>query len=135
MKLIELMSSKEFIGCLGTFAGLIALVKKSWREGIINLFSFKKDKAEIQKDTIITTNESLEFLQKRVNSMHAEFIKLSDINLVTQKENYELKSKVNSLESKLLEQARIIGGQKIKISHLTTQIKDLNETINKNFRK
>ena len=61
--------------------------------------------------------------------------KLSDTNLVTQKENYELKSKVNSLESKILEQARIIGGQKINISHLTTQIKDLNETINKNFRK
>ena len=135
MKLIELISSKEFIGGLGTLAGVIALVKKSWREGIINLFSFKKDKAEIQKDTIITTNESLEFLQKRVNSMHAEFIKLSDTNLVTQKENYELKSKVNSLESKILEQARIIGGQKINISHLTTQIKDLNETINKNFRK
>ena len=76
----------------------IAAFNEKVRGFFLNRKILNKSKAELKRDANDANDDIIETMMLRITSLSDEFTRLSDVNIETQKENYELKSKVNSLE-------------------------------------
>lgn len=85
-----------------------AFVDKRSRDFIFRKFENNKSKAQIKNDEVTATDSAIETMMARINTLGEEYVRLSEANSEVQRENYELKSQINTLEHEKVEYNRII---------------------------
>jgi archaellum component FlaC len=79
--------------------GLIALLNENVRTFILRSLNMRKSESELRRDAANANDAVMTTMLNRINSLSDDFIRLSEQNTNTQKENFELKSRINSLEN------------------------------------
>ncbi len=98
-----------FIAIVGGILGLIVLIKEKSINLLLTKLNLRSSKSKINKDTIEADDKALEMLKDRVDAMAKDYVKLSETNNVTQKENFNLKSRLSTVEYECGEMKRKIS--------------------------
>lgn len=81
------MDKETIVLVVGAIITALSLANEKIRNAILGRATFKKETTDATDDTI-------ERLQNRVNSLSDEFVRLNESNIATQKENFKLKSSI-----------------------------------------
>lgn len=101
MKLPDDLTTENIIAIGTALATTFALFNEKIRSFLLRKLSFLKSKSEITRDANAAMDSTIETMLNRINILSTEFVKLSESNSVTQKENFKLKSQVTALEYEL----------------------------------
>lgn len=89
---------KTLLGIATAILVFIGVFNEKVRGFLLNKLSLGKSRAEIKKNTNDANDAIIESMMSRISDLSDEFTRLSDVNIQTQKENYDLKSRLQSLE-------------------------------------
>lgn len=89
---------KTLLGIATAILVFIGVFNENVRGFLLNKLSLGKSKAEIKKNTNDANDSIIESMMSRITDLSDEFTRLSQLNIETQKENYDLKSRLQSLE-------------------------------------
>ena len=93
------MTTETIIALITSVIGLIALLNENVRSFILSGLNMRKSESELKRDASEANDAIMTTMLNRINSLSDEFIRLSEQNTNTQKENFELKSRINTLEN------------------------------------
>lgn len=88
---IKSMTTGEILTAISIVSAFIAGLNKQFREFVMRKLNFRKD-------TTLATDDVLDSMMARINSLSDDFVKLSESNSETQKENFELKREIAQLK-------------------------------------
>lgn len=89
---------KTLLGIATGILVFISVFNEKVRGFFVNKLTLSKSKAEIKKNTNDANDAIIESMMSRISDLSDEFTRLSDVNIQTQKENYDLKSRMQTLE-------------------------------------
>jgi len=98
MEIINSLGIEAKIALATSIIGALSLLNDKVRGFVLSGFSFMKDKAELKLSTAEANDTILETLMNRINSLSDEYVRLSELNTITQKENFQLKTRLSQLE-------------------------------------
>lgn len=108
MSFLDDLTPTNIATIITAIAGLFSLLNKKVREFFIRQLTSLKDKSETIRDTSLATDETIDLLQKRVNSLASDFVELQTAHHETQKEIYKLRNEIEHLKS---ERANVIDNK------------------------
>ncbi len=98
-----------FLTILVSVITLVVSLNDKLRTLLLTKLNLKSSKARIKKDTSDSNDSIIETMMARINTLGDEFVRLSEVNTITQKENYDLKSRLSDLEYECNELKKRIG--------------------------
>lgn len=96
--MFEDLSLETIIAVSTSLLAFLAMLNDKIRGFVLSKLNFSKSKAELKKDANAANESVMDSMLNRINTLSIEFLRLSELNTQTQKENFDLKSRLSALE-------------------------------------